>query len=257
MLANGLKTRWAAGPVLGAWCAIPSAVTAEIAGRAGFDYLCIDLQHGLLDYQTALAMLQAADLGGAVPLARAPANDAAAIGKLLDAGAEAVIVPLVNSAAEARAAVAACRYPPAGIRSFGPTRAALREPGYFAAANGAVAAIAQLETQAALDALDEILRVPGLDALYVGPNDLALSLGLPPGDNFHDPDFVAVLQRVAQRCRAAGIVPAIHSHAGLAARCLALGYRMVTVSTDIAALRGAFAAHLDAVRGAAGPAAGG
>ncbi len=201
MPENRLKAKWQRGePTFGGWLLIPSSFAAEVMARQGFDYLCVDMQHGLIGYQVALEMLQAIGTTDSVPLVRVPQNDFGMINKMLDAGAHGIVIPMVNSAEEAREAVRACRYAPEGARSFGPSRAALSAgPDYFATANQSVACIPLIETREAVDALDEILAVPGIDAIYVGPNDLSISLGLPPAlDN--SGAYQEAYQRIAKAC---------------------------------------------------------
>jgi 4-hydroxy-2-oxoheptanedioate aldolase len=249
MQENRLKSRGKSGqPAYGAWLAIPSSFSAEVVARQGFDYVCIDLQHGLIDYQIAVTMLQAIGNTSATPIVRVPSNDFGTINKVLDAGALGVIIPMVNSAAEARAAVSACRYAPAGSRSFGPARAALSAGGdYFERANDVIACIPMIETAQAVDALDDILGVPGIDAVYVGPNDLSITLGIPPGPDNEGP-YQEAYQRVAQTCTARGVTAGIHANAQLAAKHVSNGYRMITVSTDFVALLGATARDLRTAR---------
>ena len=249
-MRSALKALWKAGSVAhGAWLSIPSAISAEVVARIGFDYVCIDLQHGLAGPESAVTMLQAINLGGCAPVVRVPWNEPGIIGRMLDAGALSIIVPMVNSPAEARAAVAACRYAPAGARSFGPARAFLQEgPSYFADANAEVACIPMIETVQALENLDAILDVPGIDAVYVGPADLSVTLGLPPGNNDGDAKFVAALEKIVSGCRARGIVPGIHASAALTARRREMGFRMITVSNDQIALGDAARADLKLAR---------
>jgi 4-hydroxy-2-oxoheptanedioate aldolase len=249
-MPNALKAAWRSGGVtLGGWLSLPSSASAEVVARVGFDYLCIDLQHGLAGYESAVHMLQAIGLGGSSPVVRVPWNEPGIIGRMLDAGALSVIVPMVNSPAEARAAVAACRYAPQGARSFGPIRAFLQEgPRYFATANAEVACIPMIETVQALENLDAILDVPGIDAVYVGPADLSVTLGLPPGNNDDKPAFVAALEKIVAACRARGIAPGIHASAALAARRREMGFQMITVSADQLALGDASRADLKLAR---------
>jgi 4-hydroxy-2-oxoheptanedioate aldolase len=249
-MASSLKALWRRGEVAhGSWLTIPSSFSAEVVARAGFDYVCIDLQHGLAGYESAVLMLQALNLGGAAPVVRVPWNEPGIIGRMLDAGAMSIVVPMVNSPAEARAAVAACRYAPVGARSFGPIRAFMQEgPRYFADANAEVACIPMIETVEALEHLDAILDVPGIDAVYVGPSDLSITLGLPPGNNDERPEFGRALERVVSACGKRGIVPGIHASAALAARRREQGFRMITVSSDQLALGDASRADLRRAR---------
>ena len=247
-----LAEAFAAGrPALGAWASLPAAMGSEIMSRAGFDYVCIDMQHGLADYSDMLPMLAAIDLGTATPIVRVPWNEQGIIGRSLDAGAMGIIVPMVNSRAEAEAAVRSCRYAPQGSRSFGPTRAALRDgPGYFAGANEAVQCIPMVETTAALANLDDIVSTPGVDAVYVGPADLSVSLGLPPGNNDGQAAFDEALAAIVAACGRHGVVPGIHSTPTLTPTRVEQGFRMVTVTADSAALTAAVNSHLQSVQAA-------
>ncbi|MBS0411463.1 MAG: aldolase [Proteobacteria bacterium] len=249
-MSKSLKARLKAGEaLLGAWCMIPGALTAEALGRAGFDWVLIDMQHGCMDYETALEMIRAVDLGGATPIVRAPWNDPGIIGRLLDAGAMGVVIPMIQTAEDARRAVEACLYPPAGRRSFGPVRVGLRDgPGYFADANDRVLVIPMIETVEALAEVDAIARTPGVDALFVGPFDLSIALGLPPGDNDGKPAFDEAIAKVSAAARAAGVATAVLSNAGVAPLRLRQGFRLVSVVTDLSALTLAARADLQTVR---------
>ena len=253
-----LKTRWAAGEAtLGAWCMIPCALTAEALSGAGFDWVLVDMQHGCMDYDMALSMIRAVDLGKAEPIVRVPWNDPGVIGRVLDAGALGVVIPMIQSAADARRAVDACLYPPAGSRSFGPVRVGLRDgPGYFAKANGRVAVIPMIETAQALAEVEEIAATPGVDALFVGPFDLSIALGLPPGDNDGHPVFDAAIARICAAAKRAGVATAVLSNARVAPLRLSQGFQMVSVATDINVLAAAARGDLETVRAAASAAQG-
>jgi len=245
-----VKRLWREGkPALGGWLTIPSSFSAELMARQGFDWLCIDMQHGVIDYQAAVEMLTGISTTEAVPFVRVPWNEPGIIMKALDAGAFGVIVPLVNSRPEAEAAVAACRYPPAGVRSYGPIRAAYAAGPYDPArANDEVCCIVMIETVRALDHLDDILSVPGVDAAYIGPSDLSLSLGLPPAYWHEEPSFQEARRRVVDACVRHNVVPGTHGTAALAPKNLADGFRMVLVSSDSVALSTTAAAELASVR---------
>ena len=249
-----LRTEWANGAsTMGAWLSIPSTLSAEIAARAGFDYVCLDNQHGALDYHISVGMVQAVLLGGSRPIVRAPWNEPGIIAKLLDAGAEAVIVPMVNTPDEASAVVRACRYPPHGTRSYGPTIVGIRRPDYHSWSHANIAVIPMIETAEAISNVDAILAVAGIDAVYVGPADLSVSLGLPPRNNDGDAAFDDALATIVAACRKAGVVPGIHTTAALVERRLEQGFRMLTVSTDVVAMRSALTDDLAMARGAAVP----
>ena len=211
-----LQYIWATGrSATNAWLTIPSPWTAELVAAAGFDSVTIDLQHGLIGYETAVAMLQAMSGSDAVPLARLAWNDPATIMRMLDAGALGLICPQINTAAECAAFVGACRYPPAGYRSYGPIRAGLRwGPDYFAHANASVTALAMIETAQGLENVAEIAATPGLDGLYVGPFDLSISLGLAKPADFADPVLLAALDAVLATAARHDLVTGIY--AGLA-----------------------------------------
>ena len=247
--SHPLAEAFASGrPALGAWAGLPTAMSCEVMSRAGFDYVCIDMQHGLADYSDALPMLAAIDLGTATPVVRVPWNEQGIIGRMLDAGAMGIIIPMVNSRAEAEAAVRSCRYAPEGSRSFGPTRVALRDgPGYFAGANETVKCIPMVETVAALENLDDIVSTPGVDAVYVGPADLSVSLGLPPGNNDGQPAFDDALSAIVAACGRHGVVPGIHSTPTLTPTRVAQGFRLITVTADNAALSAAVTTHRQSV----------
>jgi 4-hydroxy-2-oxoheptanedioate aldolase len=177
------------------------------------------------------------------------ANDPSTIGWCLDAGATGVIVPLVDSAAEAEAAVSACRYPPVGSRSTGPTRASLvYGSDYVAEAESFVQCIPMIETTAALDSLDEILSVVGVDIIYVGPSDLSMNLGLGPGNHDGDPAFDDALTMIVDACERHDVMPGIHADASLAPRRLDQGFKMVSVAEDLGGMREALSGALESVR---------
>jgi len=189
-------------PVIGTWCEIPDPFVAEMLGRAGFDFVAVDWQHGLHDFRDLLAVVHAVSSAAAVPIVRVPANEEWAIGKALDAGAYGVIVPLVGSSAEAARAARACRYPPRGIRSYGPIRASRAISSDPATVNDEVLCIPMIETSGGVDAIEEIAATEGVDALIVGPYDLSLSLQLPLGSD----DVQPAVDRVLAAGRNAGII---------------------------------------------------
>ena len=245
-----LRDLWRAGETtLGGWLSLPTAISAEATARAGFDYVCVDTQHGVVDYPAVVDMITAIELGGSNPIVRVPWNEPGIIGKVLDAGAQGVIVPMVNTVEQAEAAVQACRYAPDGSRSFGPVVPRARiGPEYVTWAAENVAVIPMIETVEAISNLDAILAVPGIDAVYVGPADLSLTLGLPPGNNDDAPGFDDALSTIVAGCDRAGIVCGIHSTGPLTPRRLAAGFRMVTVTSDLVALNLGTKAELDRAR---------
>lgn len=237
-MPESLKLRWQRGEVtLGAWCNIPSSLSAEILAKGGFDWVLIDMQHGCMDYAVAVEMIRAIDLAGIPPLVRVPWNEPGIVGRMLDAGAMGIVAPMIQSADEARRLVEACLYPPLGRRSLGPIRVMARDGmGYVAGANDRVCVIPMIETVEALAAVEEIAAVPGVDALFVGPFDLSFSLGLRPGDNDGDPKFDEALVRINAAARKNGIATAVLSTAKLAPLRARQGFQMISVMADSQAL---------------------
>jgi 4-hydroxy-2-oxoheptanedioate aldolase len=188
-----------ASDVVGGWLQLPGSATAEIMGTVGFGFVCLDQQHGLIGDDALLPMLQALAATGTPAIVRVPVNKPAAIGRALDRGAAGVLVPLVGSAAEAASAVAACHHPPRGTRSYGPTRLA------WAPLPAEPVCIVMIETVDAVEQAPAIAAVEGLDAVFVGPSDLALSAGLPVSAQLEDPSFADLLRRVAVPCRERGL----------------------------------------------------
>jgi 4-hydroxy-2-oxoheptanedioate aldolase len=254
---NRLKRLWAEDrAALGGWLTIPASLSAEYLAHAGLDWLCIDMQHGSIDYQVGVTMLQAISTTETVPIVRVPWNDPGIIMKSLDAGAYGVIVPMVNSRHEAQAAVAACRYAPQGIRSYGPGRAVLYAGrDYAAKANETVLCICMIETREAIAQADEIISTPGLDAVYVGPSDLSVSLGLAPSYDQGAPEFVAAIERVVECCKRHGVTAGVHAGTPeVALKRIGQGFRFVQMCDDAGSLVRSAAAALSELRAAAGAA---
>jgi 4-hydroxy-2-oxoheptanedioate aldolase len=215
----------------GAWSVLPGSLPAELMGRAGFDWVIIDTQHGGTVPGDLVAMIQALELGGTTPVVRVPWTDPPAIMRVLDFGARGVIVPMVNTAQDARAAAAAVRYPPQGIRSFGPTRAA---PGSPADANEDVVLLVMIETSEALENVDEIAATPGVDGLFIGPVDLGLSMGLALDWTGSSPEILDAVDRVvAASARAGRFAGMVSSSADHARELLRRGVSFVTLGSDV------------------------
>ncbi|MCW0211909.1 MAG: aldolase/citrate lyase family protein [Pseudonocardia sp.] len=195
-----------AGDAVGGWLQLPGPATAELMGSVGYDFVCVDTQHGLIGDDALLPMLQALAATGTPSLVRVSHNGLDVIGRALDRGASGVIVPLVESVEQAAAAVSACRYPPHGTRSFGPTRVSWSGRDVLAPGLCAV----MIETAAGLDALPGILQVDGLDAIFVGPSDLALGTGRTLAEQDTDPAYDELLGSIAARCGAAGLPVGIY-----------------------------------------------
>jgi 4-hydroxy-2-oxoheptanedioate aldolase len=232
---NALRSLWSDGKAaVNGWCAIPSSWSAEIMARAGWDSVTLDLQHGLIDYASAVPMLQALATTNVVPMARVPWNEAGIIMKLLDAGALGIVCPMINTAEECERFVGACRYAPRGYRSFGPTRARLVHGGdYEQGASENVLTFAMVETAEALANVDAIVSVPGLSGVYVGPADLSLSLGSPERSDPTVPQIVAALETIGAACRSHGVIAGIHCGSveyGL--KMVERGYQLITILSD-------------------------
>jgi 4-hydroxy-2-oxoheptanedioate aldolase len=246
---TSLREKWAAGgETLGFWLSLPNFVSAEIAGRQPVDYVCVDTQHGVIDYQHSAQMIQAIELVGGTPIVRVPWNEPGIIGKSLDAGAHGVIVPMVNTREQAELVVQSARYVPDGSRSWGPVMAGMRHADNRTWAADNVAVIPMIETVEAIANLDEILSVPGVDAIYVGPADLSITLGLAPGNNDGKPEFDDALATIVAACQRHGVVPGIHATGPLTQRRLEQGFRMITVTSDALAIRLGFDSELAAAR---------
>jgi 4-hydroxy-2-oxoheptanedioate aldolase len=257
--AGRLREQWRDGkPALGAWAAIGSAFSAELMCVPGVDYICIDQQHGLIDYPQIIDMMRAIELYGITPFTRVPANESWMIGKVLDAGIQGVIVPMVSSGEEARKAVAACRYGKGNTRSYGPIRASMamgsRDIGVV---GDEVLCFVMVETKEGVEQIDEIASTPGLDGIYIGPADLALGLGLPPDLDKEEPEHVAAVEKILRACQAHNIIPGIQCGSGRAARKqVEKGFKLVTFFKDSAALPAAAERELAAAQtGDAAPAA--
>lgn len=232
---NPLRARWQAGQVVrNGWLAIPSVLSAEIMALAGWDSLTIDMQHGTADYADVLGMLPIIQRGGAVPMVRVPWNDPAYIMRVLDAGALGVICPMTDTAADVARFVSACLYPPAGLRSFGPIRARLAwGNSYGAVANREILPFAMIETRRAVENLAEILAVPGLAGLYIGPADLACDYGYPPAFDRTEPELLAVIDRILAAVQRQGLIAGIHCGAPAYAAAMARkGFQLVTMGSD-------------------------
>lgn len=226
---------------VGAWCIVPSPLTVELVARLGFDFLTIDTQHGPIGYEQLVAMLQVANTVGCPALVRVASHDRSELMHALDAGAQGVIVPMVDDAGEARRLVAACRYPPDGERSWGPYRPALGAPAQSAEeANRGVAVVLMIETREGLRNAEEIAAVPGVDGLLVGPSDLAVTHGVAAGSDEHASLVRQVIAAGAAHGVAAGTVC---GDLESAQRWAGEGMRFLTVGSDVGWL--ASAAHED------------
>jgi len=253
MRENRLRTLWRNDQAaVNGWLAIPNGFSAEVMAHQGWDTLTIDLQHGVIDYPAMVSMLQAISTTPTVPVVRVPWLEPGILMKTLDAGAYAVICPMVNTREDAQKLVAWTNYAPRGTRSFGPVRATLYGGADYAQhANDTIVRFAMIETKQALDNLEEILSVEGLDAVYIGPSDLSLSLGCKPSFDDVEPPVAQAMDHILARARAHGVQAGVHNGVpDVALARAAKGFRFVTVSSDARLLAAGSQQMLAAMRGA-------
>jgi len=235
MRQNSLRETWTSGgAAVNGWLAIPNGFSAEVMAHQGWDTLTIDMQHGLIGEDALIPMLQAISTTATVPIVRVPWLEPGVLMKALDAGAYGVICPMVNTREDAQKLIAWTNYAPAGTRSFGPVRALLYGGAdYPQHANKTIVRFAMIETAQALDNLDAILSVEGLDAIYIGPSDLSLSLGCKPVFDDVDPKAQQAIEHILARARHHGVVAGIHNGVPRVARArVQMGFRFVTLSSD-------------------------
>lgn len=252
MRENGLKKLWAEGrTAVNGWLAIPSSYSAEAMAHEDFDSVTVDMQHGMIDFQAAVTMLQAISTTTKTPMVRVPWNDPALIMKALDAGAYGVICPMISNRAECERFVGACRYPPRGYRSFGPPRGLLYGgPDYATKAGDTIVALGMIETREAMDNLDAIMSTPGLDGVYIGPNDLSLGLGFDAVQDSKEPVVIEAIDRILKTAKKHKIIAGIHCASGdMARRMTAKGFDLVTVMNDARLLSVGAKAEIAVARG--------
>jgi 4-hydroxy-2-oxoheptanedioate aldolase len=229
-------------PAFGAWCGIDNSFSAELMSRAGFDWVCVDMQHGhITSSETLVPMLQVLNKADTPALVRVPwKTDFGAIMHALDSGAQGVIIPMVDTPEEAALAAAACRYPPRGFRSWGPVRISLEVDGFTPERGSDLAVcLVMVETKEGLARVDELLEVPGVDGAYIGPADLTISHG--GGMNFgsENPTLRELAGRVLEACARHGSIAAFHGDGPFEALYWARqGFQMVNVTADSSLIRG-------------------
>jgi len=254
-MANNVKAAWKAGKaVVNGWLAIPNGFSAEMYSKAGWDSVTVDMQHGVQDYLSCVSCFQGISLTpGVLPMVRVPWNEPGIIGKVLDAGAYGVICPMINTEAEARALVQYSKYPPHGTRSNGPIRAGVYGEGgnYQKTANDEILVIPMIETKTALDNLEAILDVPGIDAIYVGPSDLGLSLGMAPILDREEPEILRIYERLIKETSKRGIAAGLHNGSpAYAKKMIGMGFKLVTVGgNDVGLMVNAAKAAIATARG--------
>lgn len=249
---NPLQELWDAGrTAVNGWIAAPSPITVEAMASASWDTLTVDLQHGTADYSDLLAILPVIEKSGAAPLVRVPWLDEASIMRALDAGALGIIAPMINTAADAQRLVSACLYPPNGERSFGPIRARFAHKGYsVSSANNEVVPFAMIETREAVENLKDILAVQGLGGIYIGPADLSLAHGFPPGFDREEPEMVDLIASILSAANEAHIRCGIHCGSAHYARRMAeKGFSLVTIGSDTRFIEAAAASTVCEFRG--------
>jgi 4-hydroxy-2-oxoheptanedioate aldolase len=253
MTPSRLQEALAAKPqVWGGWVVGPTTIGPEEFAGAGYDYVGFDLQHGYLDDADVALMLRRLEHVPIATAVRLPSEEPAPIGRVLDAGADAVIIAMTESADQAAAAVAATRYAPAGVRSFGPLRASLGlDP---AGLEARVSVFAMIETARGLAAVDQICTVPGLTGVYVGPADLAISLGFGPTEAPTHAEVGAAMVRIQKAAAATGLVAGIHASTGSRGKAMAdMGFQMITLASESQALRRGAVDHLNEATGRSAP----
>lgn len=241
-ILNEFKRRLLAGETLiGSWCMAGSASIVETMGWTGFDFLTIDGEHGPYSPADILDSLRAIAGTPSLPVVRIPGHDTTFVKKLLDVGAQTLLVPMIETAKQAEAIVAATRYPPAGTRGFALMHRASRYllvEDYAHAADDQICIVAQLESPGAISRLEEIAAVPGIDALFIGPGDLSAAMGL-LGQPTHE-NVLSIMKDAASRCARIGIpCGTLFNRADIARQCEEYGYTMVAVGSDLAFLTNA------------------
>ena len=221
--------------VINGWLQIPSTVSAETMAQQGWDSLTIDMQHGLVDYQAALNMLQVISGSGKTPMVRVPWNEPGIIMKSLDAGALGIICPMINTPEDAINFVGATRYAPEGHRSSGPTRALMvHGANYHDEANNKIISLAMIETVEALENVEKIAATEGLTGIYIGPSDLSISMGFKPGLDRDEPEMISAINKIYNACKNNNIKVGIHclSPSYLKEK-LSNGYDLATLASDV------------------------
>ncbi len=248
-MKNLLKEKLKQGqPVIGTFVSLGHPDVTEVLSRLGFDWLLIDGEHSTISLETMQPMMQAMNGSNCTPIVRPQWNDMVIIKRVLDIGAHGVLVPWVNTRQEAEYAVSACKYPPAGLRGYGPRRASLFDPDYRQTANDEILVIAQIETRKAVDNVADILAVEGIDAVYVGPADLSLSYGL-SGPDYNNAEYVAAFDRVLEAAEKAGKPAGMFATRETIRWATDRGFTLSTVDSADAFLAYGARTALDAARG--------
>lgn len=253
-MANAVKEAWKAGKaVVNGWLAIPNAFSAEMYSKCGWDSVTVDMQHGVQDYLSCVSCFQGIQLSpGVTPMVRVPWNEPGIVGKVLDAGAMGVICPMVNTVEEARALVQYSKYPPRGTRSNGPIRAGAygSSGNYQKTANDEILVIPMIETKQAIENIQGILDVPGIDGIYVGPSDLSFSFGKEPKLDVEDPEILAIYDMLLAETGKRGIAAGLHNGSpAYANKMIQKGFKLVTIANEVGLMCQAATAAVKAARG--------
>lgn len=251
-----LASRLRAGEtVYSAWCGLASPIITEVMAREGFKAVTIDQQHGMWDHAATVASIAGIRQGGGAPIVRVPLDDFGGVSRVLDWGAEGVIMPMINTVDDARRFVSVAKYPPAGDRSWGPHRATMLggmpdQKAYLREANALTVTLAMIETRAALKNVDAIAAVPGIDVLFVGPSDLSIALSDGGDVDPHSGDVEAALDGIVAAAKKAGKIAGIYcANADRALACGKRGFRFHAIGSDLGFLRAGIAPQVSALTG--------
>ena len=245
MKENAIKNAWNKNNfVVNGWAAMANTFSAEVLATSGYDSITVDMQHGLVDFQKAIEMLQTISAYNVTPMVRVPWNEPSIIMRSLDAGAYGVICPMINTKDECYKFVSACRYHPRGNRSFGPARARIYAGAdYLEHADDTIINFAMIETKEAVNNLDSILSVEELDAVYVGPSDLAISLGYKPMQE--EKEVEDTITFILESCKKHNVKAGIHCPNGtVSKKRFEMGYNLATIAADFALLASASASEV-------------
>ena len=234
MLINQILDHWKDGKfVLNGWLSIPNSFTAESMAKMGWDTLTIDMQHGQTDYHKSISMLQAISNNSTIPFTRVSWNEPGIIMRMLDAGVYGIIAPMINTKEECEKFVSYCRYPPLGQRSFGPMRAQLIYDNYYQKANSQIITLAMIETQEAVNNLEDILSVKNLNGVYIGPSDMSIAYGLAPKFDVKEDPVYSNIKLIVKKAKDMGKIAGIHNGSiEYAKEMISIGYQFITVSSD-------------------------
>ena len=221
-------------PIINTWLSLPNSFVSEAFGKMGWDSITIDMQHGQNDYQSSIAMLQGLSSSTSLPMARVPWSEPGIIMKMLDLGVMGIIAPMINTKEDCKKFVSYCYYPPNGQRSFGPMRAQLiHGSNYFNSANENIISFAMIETKQAVENLDEILSVPNLTGVYIGPADMSSSYGLQPKFDVKEDPIFSNIKLIAKKAKEHGKIAGIHNAStAYAKEMIKIGYKFVTILSD-------------------------